>query len=296
MKNEIWPKILVVVLAMFAVIAGSFHILHGYKETLQREYIEVMRQNLEMIRRESNDSNFIQKRLNFVYGKLSEELINPDTIQAFLDRVKAEGLNFANFRFFNEKGQHIPLKGESDLYRTLIGKVFKALVQPELEGKTDLLASYRPFFQSFLGKINPVILANEKSSLVNVQLGGSPGWFYWNSFFSHLESGKFKGGMIVFFENHQIPRDFALQRLISGLSIQAEEKTVFAVVDQGNAAGNFNLPRFFSGSGLDFSGLNKALQEFETDYVYEKALAQGIFSALPIESGRFILAFRPFSG
>ncbi|GEM_PF-6795593 len=296
MKNVIWPTILVVILSILAAVAGSFHILHSYRETLQREYFEDIRQDLEMIRRESNDSNFIQKRLNFVYGKLSEELIKPETIQAFLDRVKAEGLNFASFRFFNENAQHIQLKGESDLYHTLIGKVFKALVQPELEGKTDLLASYRPLFQSFLGKINPVFLANEKSSLVNVQLGGSPGWFYWNSFFSHLESGKFKGGMIVFFENHQIPRDFALRRLIIDSSVQAEEKTVFAVVDQGNVAGNFNLSRFFSGSGLDFAGLKKVLQEFETDYVYEKTLTHGILSALPIESGRFILAFRPFSG
>ncbi|MFZ5950990.1 MAG: hypothetical protein ACOYXC_09815, partial [Candidatus Rifleibacteriota bacterium] len=111
-----------------------------------------------------------------------------------------------------------------------------------------------------------------------------------------LESGKFKGGMIVFFENKQIPKDFALQRLITDSYFQAEGKAIFALVDLENASGNFNLLRFLAGSGLDIAALKRALQEFEADFVYEKTLTQGILSALPIESGRFILAFRPFSG
>jgi hypothetical protein len=277
------------------LVLGSFFFFRGYYRSGQAdEFFSAARRQLEIVRREGVDSSFIQKRLNLMYGMLSEEIITPESIQLFLDRVKAEGLSFANFRFFDEKGQHIPLKGESETYRVFIRKIFSALIQPEVEGKASLLSQHSSFFESFLGKIKPATLVNEKSSLIRVSLNGKPGWFYWNAFFSHLEGDRFKGGMIVFFEDAAIPVDFGLRKLIAEENRRRPlgETSVAALVNLQNHQRDFFSSGFLSLVGLSHDGLREKIVKMRKELAYEDELARGFLLALPVDAEKSLLYFR----
>ncbi len=285
---------LILVLPMLLVL-GSFLFFRGYYRTGQAdEFFNDARSQLEIIRRESVDSIFIQKRLNLMYGMLSEEIISPNSIQLFLDRVKAEGLSFANFRFFDEKGRHIPLKGESETYRVFIRKIFSALIQPELEGKTVLLSQHSAFFESFLGKVSPASLVNEKSSLIRVSLNGKPGWFYWNAFFSHLEGDRFKGGMIVFFEDSAIPADFGFKKLISEEIRQKAlgSQSAAGLVNFQNSRRDYLSPGFLNLAGLSLDALRERVLKMRRELSYEEELPRGYLVALPVDSERSLLYFK----
>lgn len=287
-------EIVAVVLIPALIIASA---LYFFKNRMQvralEKHLEQSLKTLQMIKREGDNSSYIQKRLNLIYGMLSEEIIRPETIQKFLQRAKAEGLGFADFRFFDDKGRHIPLQGESEVYRVFIRKIFAALVQPELEGKSNLLVEHSSFFESFLGKIKPAMIANEKSSLVRVNLKGKPGWFYWNSFYSHLENGRFKGGMIVFFPDESVPVNFALKRLLDEVNAASDNSaaTFAGLVYLNRTNSDYYRPDLLR--HLDAETLRSTVVRMRKDLLSQSVTSSGQLTAVALDAEKSLISFRP---
>lgn len=273
-----------------AFVVLSFIAEKNSAETNEHRLIQ-SRRALQMIRREADNEAYIQKRLNFMYAMLSEDGVNPENIRAYVEKARLEGLTFVNFRFFDEKAAHLPFKGESDQFRVFIGKIFAALVQPELEGKSTLLASHRSFFEAFLGEVSPATLANEKSALIKAKIKGADGWFYWNTFYSPPENDRFRGGVAAFFADADVPGNFAVRRLIEQAEADSGFTTLFCMLDLDSPNNSvFNLKKFRQ-SGLEYEELVSLLKQLRNDLSSEKELAGGSLVVLGTDAGRFLIAF-----
>ena len=200
--------------------------------------------NLALYRlaQEGDNQFFIQKELNFLYGRLAEEKPTPKKVNAACQRLKSSHLSFLNVYLFDQKAEFVSLPGEKKLYRSLVKKIFLALAEPEMKRESRLIGLYRPFFESFLGVKEPSELVYQKSSLVKVTLKGKPGYFYWNTFYSlppqipangDDDGSVFLGGLVAFFKKIDVPSDLAFKVLVPRLNKQAQaDNRVFGLLDR----------------------------------------------------------------
>ena len=187
--------------------------------------------DLARIRRESDNAFFIEKQLNQSYGMMTEEPVTSKNIGRHLQILKEHGLDFVNFRFFDRQRQLIPVSGEPEKLRAIIQRLFAALSQIETEGKTTLLEGSRSIFASFLGAANPASLASARSSLAKVLVGGNPGYFYWNMFYSPDDEKRFLGGMVAWFNEKDIPANVAVKQLLTAYGQDSKTAGIYGVLD-----------------------------------------------------------------
>ncbi len=281
----------IVFLPAAMLLIGLELVQNRYQDKFLQQNKQNVRKHLLDVRREADNERYIGRQLNFLFGFLNEEKINPDSIQKHLDKLRQENIPFVNIRFFDENARHIPLAGEPDTYRVFVQKIFSALCQPERQGKTELLKSYSSFFDSFLGNIDPAELAMKKSTLVRVKLNGKPGYFYWNSIYSHLENDAFKGGFIAFFEEEQIPDNFAVQRLLQRLNEQDQAQVAaFGMLDLADPPKSILPDSALKGFSIDAENLLKTLRNMRSQLISEIRLRQNMLMSLQLDGEKELFA------
>lgn len=297
LKKNDWKKFWIFVF-FFAVVPSILASLGWefssgqYFSRQKEEILSEVQRDLAFVRREGDNEFYIQKQLNWFYGFLSEETIDKKAIQKYLNKFRKNGMGFLSFRFFDENRKHIPLEGESDSYRAIIRKLFSALSQPETEGESRLLSKYKSFFETFLGDVIPGDLVYAKSSLVKVQLNGRPGFFYWNSFYSHLEGGKFKGGMIVFFEEADIPDDLAVKSLIQKLNQEKRADREYGFVNLTGDSKASNLDPAVKPLNRKMARLAAEIRQMRSDFCSEKQFEAGILATLQLDAKRELYCYQ----
>ncbi|GAB4269957.1 MAG: hypothetical protein Kow0029_06370 [Candidatus Rifleibacteriota bacterium] len=290
--RSFWRNIVVFVIvpALLVWLAYSTY-TRNLNNILHEQVSSQILKNLEQIKREGNNEFYIQRQLNWFYGLLSEEKIDRENLNRHFHRLKSKNMKFLNFRFFDEKRRHIKMEGESDDYKTFIQKIFVALTQPELEGESKLLEKYKSFFEAFLGDVLPQDIVMNKSSLIRVKIKGEPGFFYWNSFYPYLDGGKFKGGMIVFFLDKDVPYDFAAKAMIRAFNDGAPKGCFYGIINHGKPENSFVDNDLLADYGLDTESISQETLSMKSDFASFRKLESGVLFIRQLDSGNDVFCF-----
>gem|GEM_PF-2425179 len=247
---------------------GESFIASQEKARLGRLHIERIERNLFRLKREGTDLFYLQRELNTLYGLIGEHEVSQaamDKAPAMLTRAR---LGFINVCFFDGTGEIIRNTGRDLEFRSAWKRIHAALVEPERTGRSDLIVKNRSLFQSMLGNIDASDLVYRKGDVTPVQLRGRPGYFYWNAFYAmpgeergagkrRKQSGttdEYLGGMIAWFDETQIPRDFALKQLIRQFNRDAGEDEGYALIDIERPAGSHGLKTVSGRVGIPAKG------------------------------------------
>lgn len=214
--------ILCVVIPSITLYYVSFSIIEAFCEKKNHENIKYFRGELAKISREGSNEIFIQNQLNYAYGLLSEENITSKNIDKAYVNMKKTGLNFIHFRFFDSNSGIIPFKDDSSTMKTIIQKIFDDLVEYD-KSNSNYSIKNKTFFNMFFGSINPFEVAARKSELIECNIKGKDGYFYWNTFYSHTNSNVFNGGMVAWFVKEEIPEYFSIKQLIDDKNKEGQE-------------------------------------------------------------------------
>ena len=217
---------------------------------LQQEKIAAGNENrllLEKLKNEVDDAFYIQRQLNLTCGMMAEEAFTAANIGKHLQTLRNNGLDFINFRFFDNARRLIPVPGESDSLRAMVQKIYEALSQADIDGEDKLLTRYQSLFDAFLGAVSPGHLARERAALVKVLIKGRPGYFYWNIFFSPAGDGTLLGGMLAWFAEDDIPGNLAVKQLLGDFNRESLPGRMAGVINYEKPANSFpaKIPRFF---------------------------------------------------
>ncbi len=217
---------------------------------LQQEKIAAGNENrllLEKLKNEVDDAFYIQRQLNLTCGMMAEEAFTAANIGKNLQTLRNNGLDFINFRFFDNARRLIPVPGESDSLRAMVQKIYEALSQADIDGEDKLLTRYQSLFDAFLGAVSPGHLARERAALVKVLIKGRPGYFYWNIFFSPAGDGTLLGGMLAWFAEDDIPGNLAVKQLLGDFNRESLPGRMAGVINYEKPANSFpaKIPRFF---------------------------------------------------
>lgn len=217
---------------------------------LQQEKIAAGNENrllLEKLKNEVDDAFYIQRQLNLTCGMMAEEAFTAANIGKSLQTLRNNGLDFINFRFFDNARRLIPVPGESDSLRAMVQKIYEALSQADIDGEDKLLTRYQSLFDAFLGAVSPGHLARERAALVKVLIKGRPGYFYWNIFFSPAGDGTLLGGMLAWFAEDDIPGNLAVKQLLGDFNRESLPGRMAGVINYEKPANSFpaKIPRFF---------------------------------------------------
>lgn len=248
----------------------------------------VIRKDLSQIRRESENSFFIERQLNGAYGLMTEEPVNSTNIGRHLQVLKKQGLGFINFRFFDNRRRLIPVEGESETLKAIIQRIFEALSQPETEGEDRLLVRYQSLFETFLGSVRPGDLARARSSLVKVLIKGRPGFFYWNLFYSPDDQAKYLGGMVAWFSEQDIPENLAVTRLVAEFNQQLPLNCAVGVIDLSVEEKSYpaSLSESILSGGL--ARLGNEVVAMRREFITDKKVAGNSLSILQIDADRVL--------
>ncbi len=261
---------------------------------LTRQLLTRLDRNLFRLHREGNDAYFIQKELNFFYGRLNEERLTAQTARQAYLRLKKSRLPFINLYLFDARGEFIQCPGENRKYKAMVQKLFLALAEPEMQGQSKLLARYRSIFQSFLGDIEPSDIVYDKSTLLRVHLNGKPGFFYWNTLYltpptteastgdGRTAEATFQGGVVAFFEEREIPRQQAIRTMIRDFNQAGDPDEGYALLDLAEPRDSY-VP----------ATVRRRLRTSPTRLVREARAIQRQFSRQKIDPAR-VMAIFPF--
>jgi HAMP domain-containing protein len=281
-------------LPMALLLLGWRFLMTQETARLTRQHLHRLERNLFRLHREGNESHFIQKELNFFYGRLNEERLTAQTAREAYLRLKTSRLPFVNLYLFDTQGAFIPCPGEHRQYKALVQKLFLALAEPEMHGQSKLLARYRSLFQSFLGDIEPSDIVYDKSVLLRVHLNGKPGFFYWNTLYLNPPApdppagdGRpaeptFQGGVVAFFEEREIPRQQAIRTMIRDFNQAADPDEGYALLDLARPADSY-VPRL----------VRRRLRTSTSRLVREARVLQRQFARQKIDPAR-VMAIFPF--
>jgi len=270
------------------------------------ESFNFLEQNLFRLKRESSDSKFINKKLNALFGILSEENLASSTIEASLKEIEADKFPFISFNFFDSKSEVIPLKNQPTEYKAILTRMFSAICEYETTGKPTLLKQYRPLFHSFLGNIEPELIIAEKGNLLKVTLKGKPGYFYWNSFEKvpegHLDnSGKpktkesesvYQGGMIVYLEEEKIPPNLALKDILESLNRNSPNGDFFGVINLENSENSFPNKNNKEVQKLFSQSPDTIVTKMQSQFKRREFIPSGILAILPLDAVQVVFGLR----
>ena len=290
------------------LLALGWHFLATQEfERVSRQHLDGLEKSLFRLNREGSDSYFIQKELNLFYGLLSEERLTLETARAAYSRLKESRLPFINLYLLNDKGEFIPCPGENKNYKALIQKLFLALAEPEMKGQSKLIARYRPFFQTFLGDIEPSDLVYDKSNLVRVRLKGKPGFFYWNTLYLNAppseagpgdsrlqpeQASPLQGGVVAFFEEKDIPQNLSIKTLIGDFNSAGDTTEGYALLELNKPEESF--PKDFLKTRFEVppETLAREAIELRKQFSRRKVGNDRLMAIFPFESGRILVGLR----
>lgn len=256
-------------------------------QATRQETMEIRRE-LRELRRECSDQIFIQKRLNTLYGLMAEEDLTVKLIEQHLAAVKAEGLGFIKFRFFDRRRSMLSIKGDSPKNRVIVQRIFDALTQPEVEGESKLLERYRSFFDGFTGGIPPAEIANDKSTLLRVTIGGQPGFFYWNTFYNSWDNESFCGGVVAYCLLSEIPKNLAFNSLLLARNRQALPGRQYGMVDLEQPSESLIFAAKKKNAIADVADLCREIGEMRRNFITETSYEKKLLVVEHFDSGRLV--------
>ncbi len=283
---------LVVVVILPALLL--FTVLHTVSSDLDESFSHDLRRRMQKdlarMRGELDPVAFIQRRLNLACGLMSEGRVNSESLGRRLQILKRQGLGFVNFRFFDDRQRLISVDGESENFRAILERIYAALYQSVSQNDNSLLTRYRSMFDVFMGSVNPVVVAAERSALIKILIKGRPGFFYWNLFYSPAGDGSVTGGIAAWFLQENIPVNLAEKQLLPDFS---DEKfgLVAGVIDLSNAGLSFpdNLPAAIVPGGIN--SLKQIVRQMQEDSSYEKLYSDRYIFTVPLSGSRVLYIF-----
>jgi HAMP domain-containing protein len=303
-----WVRFLFAILFFAGVPIGLLNLgwyfmdTQEYNRLVQENYRE-LDQTLFRLKREADDAAFLNKRLNELSGLLLEDLISSTTIELAIQQFERSKLPFMTFYFFDARGEIMPFRGQKNEYRSIIKKIYAALREYEVYGKTDLMKQYRSMFHAFLGNYDPERVYSEKGNLFRVKLKGTMGFFYWNSFerAQDVPEGKrtpvslkdndiVQGGVIAFCEENAVPKFLSLNRLIKTLN-HNKNRSLYGLM-------NFEVPDFSVPSPAELKkrrGLPRipeVVRRLRSRFQKRETLPGGLMSILPLDGEHVLYAIR----
>lgn len=288
---------------------GEAFVAAQEKNRLGRSHLKRLEQNLFRLKREGSDLYHIQRQLNELYGLLLEDDFSAVAVGSSATALTRANLAFVTVYFFDSRGEIIPVPGRRIEMRSAMKRVYAGLVEPELSGKSDLIVKNRSLFQSMLGNIDPSDVVYQKGNLVSAQIRGQSGYFYWNTFYTESPARRgsvtkhpdgqelldeYRGGVVAFFEEKDIPRDFALRQLVHTFNKDAAPGEGYALIDIDHPEGSFairTLARRVGTAGRlilrRVIGLRNAYQRQDQD---DESLA----AIISLDAGRVVVGLKRF--
>ncbi|HEY9070088.1 MAG TPA: SpoIIE family protein phosphatase [Candidatus Ozemobacteraceae bacterium] len=287
---------------------GESFIASQEKSRLGNLHLERIERNLFRLKREGADLFYLQRELNSIYGLIGEHEASRAAMgnaPAMLDRAH---LAFISVCFFDASGEIIRNTGRDLDFRSAWKRIYAALVEPERTGRSELIVKGRSLFQSMLGNIDAADLVYRKGDVTPVQLRGKPGYFYWNAFYAmpgeDRENGKrrnqtgttdeYLGGMIAWFEEAEIPRDFALKQLIRQFNRDAVRDEGYALIDIERPAGSHGLKTVSGRVGISPKGLYQRAVRLREVFQRHDQDDGALMSIVSIDAGRVVAGVKRF--
>ncbi len=288
---------------------GEAFVAAQEKNRLGRSHLERLEQNLFRLKREGGDLYYIQRQLNEVYGLLLEHDFSPGAAGTSLSTLARANLAFVTVHFFDARGEIIPVPGRKVEMRSAMKRIFAGLVEPELNGKSDLIVKNRSLFQTMLGNIDPSDVVYQKGTLLSVQLRGQAGYFYWNTFYSQAPANQdhggirrrpeesldeYKGGIIAFFDEKDIPRDFALKQLIRTFNQGAGPEEGYALIDLERPEGSHGIRTLSQRIGFPGRRILRRAVDLRNAYQRLEQDAGHLTAIVSIDAGRVVMGMKRF--
>ncbi|MBF0502473.1 MAG: hypothetical protein HQM09_20210 [Candidatus Riflebacteria bacterium] len=301
-------------LPLFMIREAWTHIQRQHYASNISARFESLDRNLFRLQRDSNDLSFMSQKLNTLYGFLSESALTPEIISSAVKLLQIPDFHIMRLYFFDRHGEIVGFNQTPMEFRPVVKRIFSALAEPEASGENKLMTQYRPFFQSFLGEIEPGDLMKEKSSLTRVHLNGKPGFFYWNTFYSIPDlpsSGKYmpdgswhpqtmqdtaySGGMIAIVEEENIPPGSALKTMIQELNATAEYHEFYGVIDLSSGSGSSPIADNIMQCGITRASLKKRIVSMQSHFSKHAVSKRYLTSILPIDGNQVVFSIQPLS-
>ncbi|MDD3001137.1 MAG: hypothetical protein PHF29_05225 [Candidatus Riflebacteria bacterium] len=192
----------------------SSYFVKNATNKLVTDFFRQTKKDMIKVKNEGSELVFLQKQLNFSYGLLQEEPVNSNNVGRRVEELNKIGLSFFRFRFFDAKSNPITFAENDETLKTVTHKIFNSLAASETNGDSTLIAKNKAYFSAFLGSIRPVDLLLRKSELIQANIKGKPGYFYWNTFYSNDFEKVFLGGMLAWCEQKDIPINFSMRLVL----------------------------------------------------------------------------------
>ena len=276
---DFWALLAFIGVLPIALILGGQKLIEDKQADFNDELIiKRLKKGIFRLKSEGSQEAFLQKELNFFYGLLAEKKINSENIEEYLSYLKKRGLGFFKVRFFTDKNEQLNFKGESKEYKSFVQKIYKALIQPEIENKSSLLTKYKSLFEAFLGDVNPSNLIYGKSSLIKVFLKKKPGYFYWNTFYGGKAGNKYLGGMVVYFRTDQIPQNISFKLLCRDLSKEDLHNSIWGKIDLFNEQMSIPSENELAQKRLNFSEVKNKILELQRSFLSHGKSSAGVLA------------------
>lgn len=236
-------QILITIFCVVFPILSSFfmtsYFVRNATNKLISDFFRQTKQDMIKIKHEGNELVFLQKQLNFSYGMLQEEPVNSKNLGRRLEELNKIGLSFFKFRFFDAKANPVTLAEKDETLKTVTHKIFSSLVESEINSNSTQIVKNKAYFSAFLGSINPVDFLLRKSELIQANIKGKPGYFYWNTFYSSDSEKTFLGGMIAWCEEKDIPLNFSMRLVLDKQNLIAPSNKQWGIINLTDLASSY---------------------------------------------------------
>ena len=248
--------------------------------------------SLNLLKRDCNEEFSIQKELNKFYIMLSENKCEAKDLEKKYQELNQSGYGFIKLRFFNKGNNCISLKtnDNNEFLNGSMQRLYTALASYRLKNDETLLKRYRSLFETVLGAVDLRQLAKETSTLIPANLGGKPGYIYWNLFENESEL-KDIGGMIAWLKESEIPLKLFHQKAIDKYNYEAlsqETYQKFGLIDTNENGYIYTSNLAKSISDLNYNDLFIKIQEMKASFRNHEKISSYIFHFKEIDSGRYL--------
>ncbi len=304
----LWTLLFFAGLPIMLLAAGRYFLETNRWNRLREETFSRLDKTLFRLKQEGSDINFVQNRLNFNFGLLSEEPLEPKAVQRAVKRFAGSGLGFVKVHFFDENGEFIHFPAEDKDFHGVLKRIFNSLSEPEVKGTNDLMERNRATFQAFLGAIEPKDVVYEKSNLLKVQIAGSkPGYFFWNTFYRSVPSSSqrgpasgpvdttptFQGGMVAFLVEEALPKDLAIKTMVREFNRTSDSPDRFVFLDLDKPVNSFPRKEIRKEFGVSTTYLQKLTLALRKKFARHVAQSFGFFAVYPIDPGKVVAGISP---
>ncbi|HOT27515.1 MAG TPA: SpoIIE family protein phosphatase [Candidatus Ozemobacteraceae bacterium] len=288
---------------------GEAFVAAQEKNRLGRAHLGRLEQNLFRLKREGGDLYYIQRQLNELYGLLLEDDFSGNAVASSASALRRANLGFVTAHFFDSGGEVIPVPGRKIEMRSAMKRIYAGLVEPELHGKSDLIVKNRSLFQSMLGNIDPSDVVYQKGSLVSTQIMGRPGYFYWNTFYTEAQGrhggrqtnragdealDEYRGGIVAFFEERDIPRDFALKQLLRRFNGEAAPGEGYALIDIERPEESHAVRTLARRTGLRSQEILRRVVGLRNTYQRQDQDNECLTAIVALDAGRVVAGMKRF--